>query len=165
MWKKFFVFLLIGSVIVVGSVMFMSHSWLQSLTNPRDVVANYEFYANWARNLLFLSSLILFLVANAVLFSNRRSWALWSTFLFFSMFALAQFWWMDGNFFAFKRTNNLTNGETSLTGIAAVLACLIAGAIAFFDQIIVVRMRDRIYGRKVLNPTSAEDEMEPVAKN
>jgi hypothetical protein len=146
MWQKIFLIALAIAALITVVAIYLTHSWLGSLTNPVDVAENYEFLRGWTYMILFFSSIVLFIIANAVLYSQRKAWALWTTFLFFSGFLLLQSWWSDGNFFAFKKANNLWHGETSLVALAAAIGCVVAAAVTFFDQAIVLRMRDRIHG-------------------
>jgi len=88
MLNKIFLLLLAVSIIVMSALTFFSYTWLQSVDKPANVVANFEFYAGFAWTALWISSLILLIYANVLLWTNRSIWGLWSSFLYFAVFIL-----------------------------------------------------------------------------
>ena len=98
-----------------------------------NVAANFEFYSGFALTFLWISSLVMLILANALLWTNRSIWSLWTTFLYFAVFVLLNIFWLSELFFAYKKANGLTDGAFSLTGIFGAILCVVVGVGVFFD--------------------------------
>lgn len=146
MWNKIYLVALAIAVLMMGVLTYFSYSWLQSVTKPTDVVASFEYYSNFSWTFLFISSVVLLIVANVLLWLSRRAWALWTTLAYFSIFILLQTWWLNGAFLSYQKTNNLTESTFSFLGLGGTALCIIVAIGIFFDQFLVLRMRDRMYG-------------------
>jgi hypothetical protein len=68
------------------------------------------------------------------------------TFAFFAGFLLLQTWWLHGQFLTYQKANNLTETTFSLLGLGAAFLCVTVAVGIFFDQFLVLRMRDKIRG-------------------
>ena len=159
MWNKIYLLGLAVAILAMGVLTYLSFSWLQSVTRPADVVATYESYANLYWTILCISSLILLVLANVLLWTSRKAWALWLTFAFFAGFLLLQTWWLHGLFLAYQKANNLTETTFSLLGLGAAFLCVIVAVGIFFDQFLVMRLRDKIRGtEKTLEPPAPAGE-------
>ena len=167
MLNKLFLVLLAVSIAGVLVLTYFQYSWLQSLTNPADVVTNYDYYNNAYWGFLWISSLVLLVTGNIILWKLRKSWALWTSLLYFVVFISVQMWWIGGMYYAFKLQNNLTSSGFSLGGFFGILICMLAAVIVFFDQFLVLKLRDRIYGNPNLPVNSAPENPEalPEIKN
>jgi hypothetical protein len=146
MWNKIYFLVLAIAVLVMVVLTFFAFTWLQSVTKPVDVAANYDYYSNLYGTFLWLSSLVLLILANVLLWKTRRAWALWTTFLYFAAFVLLQSWWLGGLYLDFKQRNNLAQETFSFSGLIGSVLCVLAAVGIFFDQFLVLRMRDRIFG-------------------
>ncbi|MGI9036981.1 MAG: hypothetical protein ACR2GD_13220, partial [Pyrinomonadaceae bacterium] len=107
MWNKIFFALLAAAVLGMLGLTYFSYSSLQSITKPADVVANYNFYNNLYWSLLWISSLVLLIIGNVILWTQRKSWALWSVLLFFASCSILQTGWLGEICFDYKKQNNL----------------------------------------------------------
>lgn len=153
MLKKIFPLALAVASLVMIFLAYTAHSKLNSIGfAPATVAESYLVYQNYYQQFLVLSSLILLILANVLLWKERRAWALWATLAYFSVFILIQGWWLDAQFLTYKKQNNLWQGEFSLSGFVSALFCVAAAVGIFFDQFLVLRMRDRIHGQ----PAAAE---------
>jgi hypothetical protein len=152
MWNKIYLVALAVAVLGIGALGFLSYKWLHSISKPTDVVENYQYYANLYWTFLFISSLVLLILANVLLWLRRRAWALWTTFAYFAFFILLQTWWLNRVFLDFQITNNLTESTFSFLGLGATFLCIVVAVGIFFNQFLVLRMRDRIHG--IDNPTN-----------
>ena len=146
MWNKIYAGALAFGVIVMVVLTYFAYSWLKSVTRPADVVANFEFFSGLHWTVLCILSLVLLVLANVVLWLTRRSWSLWATFAFFAFFVLLQTWWLNSAFLNYQKANNLTESTFSLLGLGGTLLCAAVAAGVFFNQFLVLRMRDRMYG-------------------
>ena len=147
MLNKIFLLILAISIIAMSALTFFSYTWLQSVDKPANVAANFDFYSGFALTFLWISSLVMLILANVLLWTNRSIWSLWTTFLYFAVFVLLNIFWLSELFFAYKKVNGLTAGAFSLTGIFGAILCIVVGVGVFFDQFIVTKLRDKTIGK------------------
>lgn len=106
MWNKIYLIALAAAVLIIGVLTYFSFDWLQSVTNPKDVIENYEKYADYSWMFLLISTLVLLVVGNVVLWTTRKSWALWTTFFYFAVFIVLQKFWLEQSFHQYKQTRS-----------------------------------------------------------
>lgn len=145
MWNKIYLIVLAAAILIIAVLTYLSFDWLGSVTNPKDVIENYEKYANLSWVFLWISTLVLLVLGNVVLWMTRKSWALWATFLYFAVFIVLQKFWLEQSFFQYKQAHNLTQSGFLLSPIFAVLFILLLGVIVFFNQFIVRRLQDKTF--------------------
>jgi uncharacterized membrane protein len=147
MWTKIFLILFAVAVAAMLVLTYLSHAQLQSIGfAPRDIAAGFLSYAGTYWTALWIFSLALLILANVVLWLNRRAWALWLAFLFFSAFVLIRTWWLNEIYVTYTKDNNLPAESLFGYGILGVLLCIAAAVGIFFNQFLVLRMRDRVHG-------------------
>ncbi len=158
MWSKIYLAVLGLSVAAMAFFSFYSWSWLQSIGLPAAAVAGYEYHSSLAWPALWITSGLLLLLGNAMLWASGRAWALWTTFLYFGIAASVRYFWLDPAFFAFRRNSSLT--EASFTGgpFFAVMLIVFMALAVFADQFIVTRLREKTY------PKSSNEVVPEVAK-
>lgn len=159
MWNKVYIALLGLSVLLVGFFVYYSWSWLQSIGDPRAAVAGFEYHAGIGSFILWITTLILLLIANAVFARSRSPWALWCTFVYFSIFVLIKFFWLGTAESSFRTENRLEHSSSFLGPIVAVLLCGGFGLIVFANHFIAARIIERIY------PTAPEPEIANESNN
>jgi len=145
MWNKIYSAVLAAAILAMSILLYLPYSWLQSVTAPKDVVVQYDFYSNISWIFLLISSLILLIVGNVVLWKTRRSWAMWTTLLYFAVFMVAYTFWLEQIFFQFQRQNNITTEVISFSPIFGIVLVVLAAIIVFFDQYLVKRLLDKTY--------------------
>ena len=147
MWNKIYALALVVATLVMIILSYLSFSQLQAIGfSPATIADNFRGYESMFREFLWISSLILLIVANVGLWQTRRSSALWLTLLYFAVFVLLDTWWLGSFYFDYRKQNNLTADSFSFSGIFGVILCVSAALVVFFDQFIVLRMRDRMHG-------------------
>ena len=162
MWNKIFIILAAVAVLAMLALTFLSYSQLQHIGfAPKDLAEGFRFYADVYWKFLFVSTLILLILSNVILWLSRKSWPLWSTFLFFAVFVVVQTWWLGKLLNDYQTANRLDNGSFYGQYFTGALLCITAGVIFFFDQFLILRMRDRI--QKVEKP--ADDGGEVAVEN
>lgn len=134
------------AVLIMASLAFYSYSWLGSIDAPLNVVQNYENFSGMAWLFLWLSSIILLIVANVLFLRLQQSWALWATFLYFAVFIIIQTFLLDDAFVTFKNRNNLGQTSLSITPFLGVILCVLGAIIVFFDQFLVSRLHKKMFG-------------------
>lgn len=123
-----------------------SWSWLQSIGLASAAADGYKYHAGFSWPTLWICTVLLFLIANGVLWaSSGRAWALWVTFVFFGTFVAIKYFWLDPEFAQFKVEHNLSEAAFSAGPFLAVIIIGLAAVIAFFDQILVIRLHQKAY--------------------
>jgi hypothetical protein len=159
MWTKIFLIFFAVALAAMGVLTYLPYSWLQSKGfAPNTISDNFLFYGAVFWTGFWISSLILLILSNVILWLTRRAWALWLTFLFFSVFVLIRTWWLSEAYVSYTKQNNLTAETPFGYGILGVLICIAAGIGIFFNQFLVLRMRDRMHG----DGKTAVEEAAPV---
>ncbi len=145
MWSKIYFAALALFVLAMAFLNYYAYTWLQSIGDPTIAAGNYVLYSGNAWTLLWVSSVILLILANIVLLKTKRAWAMWVTLAYFVLFVLVKYFWLERSFADFLRSNNFADTPASAGPFFAVVLCLIFGAIVFFDQFLIVRLADKIY--------------------
>ncbi len=145
MLGKIYFGLLAIALIVMGVLTFLCYSWLQSIGDPASIVENYNSYAGLSWTALWICFLALVILANILMWIDRKSWALWTSLLFFVTFIIVQTFWLDKSFFAFMKSNNFTESSYFLKPFLGVTVSAVAAIGIFFNQFIVLRMRDKMF--------------------
>ncbi len=145
MWNKIYLTILAAAILAMGVLLYLPFSWLQSIGAPTTVRDNYLYYSNIGWMFLLVSSLILLIAGNVVLWKTRRSWAMWTTLLYFAISMIAQTFWLENSFFRFKQENNFASGAVSWSPLSGAVLIALAAIIVFFNQYLVKRLLDKTY--------------------
>lgn len=161
MFSKIYVALLGLSTAVLAFLTYYSWSWLQSIGAPEMAAAQFQYYSTAMTAALWISTVILLVIANAVLWT-KRAWAIWVTFLFFAAFAVLRYFWLEFGFTDFRMRNS-SSGAGVLGGpLIGVILIILMAAIAFFDQFIVTRLRAKTEGEPAADEPSVIVDQEPA---
>ena len=147
MFNKIFLALFIIGLLAMGGMVFSSNNWLYSIGKPEDAVANHEFYKGVGWQILWVSSLILLILANVILWTSKKSWPLWLTFGYFALFILLNTWWLSENLSSFQKIHKLPSSGYFFSGIFGAILCVVVGIGVFFDQFIVLRLQDKMFNK------------------
>jgi hypothetical protein len=167
MFTKIYLALLVISLLVISTVAFLTYSQLQSIGfPPLTIIDNFQFYDSWFKNILWISSVVLLVLANVILWTQRRAWALWVTFGYFAVFVLLNMWWLADAFVAYTKRNDLWNGSFNAGGIFAAFFVVVVGVGIFFNQFIVFRLHDKMFNqpKEIAETTEAVDTETPVSE-
>lgn len=151
MFSKIYLAALGLSIAVMAFFTYYSWSWLQSIGQPAAAAAGYEYHSSLAWIALWVTSVVLLLIGNAVIWTTRSAWALWLTVIYFAAFVVIKYFWLA---LEFKRFSETTSSFSSGPFIAVGLIILTA-ALVFLDSLVVVRLLARIY------PDAKENDIEP----
>ena len=151
----------LGLAFLAMSVLtYLTFSWLQSVDKPANVVANYSYNAGISRTFLWISSILLLILANILLWKTRKSWGLWAALLYFAIFTVAQTFWLDRAFLNYQQINNLTDKSFSFSPVFGVTMLILAGIIVFFNQYLIKRLYDKTFsGTPAAAPMPMPDEV------
>lgn len=159
MWNKVYLGALAVFLLLMFVLIYVSSDWLGSITRPEDVAAGYISSSGRSWYVLLFASLVLLVLANVVLWTNRTAWALWTTLLFFIIFILLQTFWLDRSFVAYLKDHGFPPGSYTFRPLLGAMMCIGAGALVFFNQLIVLRMHDKMYAKDAPVERLPEDEI------
>jgi hypothetical protein len=74
----------------------------------------------------------------------RKSWALWTTFLYFVFFIVLQTFWLERSFFQFKQ-KTLSSGEFLFSPFFGIALIVLAAIVVFFNQFLLKRLSDKMF--------------------
>jgi heme/copper-type cytochrome/quinol oxidase subunit 2 len=162
MLNKIYLIALAVFLVLMLVLTYIAGDWFSSVDDPRRVVENFEYYSRLSANFLWISALILLILANVLLWQTRKAWAFWATFLYFAFFLILHTFWLNRSFVEYKRTNGMLASSISLTPLLGVGLCLAAGFIVFFNQFLVLRMRDKMFPQEQPVEALPEDAAEKI---
>ena len=132
MWNKIYFAVLAAAALAMCFFTFYAVSWFGSIGSPKDALAGYEYYAGLGSVFLWISSAVLLILANVILWNTRRGWALWTTLAYFAVFVLLRTFWLEKARFNFQFPESVFF-TPALVGAGLIIA---AGAVVFFNQLI-----------------------------
>jgi hypothetical protein len=149
MWNKIYLGLLLVAFAAMCVMTFWCYNWLGSVDRPETVAANLMSSQSLYRTTLWISSAVLMIVANVLLWTKRSAWALWATFIYFAAFIILQTWWLNSLSNNYLIANKMEAGFVGM-GIVGIVLCIITAIGVFFNQFIVFRMRDKMFADKAV---------------
>ena len=156
MWNKIFLGVLTIAILITGIFTVYSYSWLGSIGNPASAVEGYQSVSSLASVILWISTIILIVLANFLLWQTRRSWAMWVSFAFFAVFIALRYFWLDNALLNFQKTHNLTDSSFSFSPIFGIIFVVLAAVIVFFNQFINLRLNEKMYPPQEIEAESEE---------
>lgn len=146
MWNKIYLSVIAISIAIMAFFTFYASSWLQSIGSPLAAISGYEYHSDMAWIAIWITTIALLLIANAVLWATGKSWAVWATLVYFAVFIVIRYFWLDQAYFTFKKQNVAFDGSFSIAPLLGVFLILLVAVIAFFDQFIILELRNKTYG-------------------
>ena len=159
MWSKVYLAVLAVSIAVVAFFTYYSWSWLQSIGSPAVASNEFDYYFSTSFTFLEISSGILLIIANIILWQNHRAWAIWATSLYFGISVIIRSFWLLTAYDNFAIQNSReTSGPHGVSVFLTIVVCLFSAAVAFCDQFVVLRLREKMYPPTVADEPEAETE-------
>jgi hypothetical protein len=158
MWNKVYLIALAVFLVLMSVLTYISSSWLGSITRPSDVAQSYISNSTTSWYVLLISTLILLILANIVLWNTLKAWAFWTTLLYFVIFIVLQTFWLDNSFVQYLKDNGLAPGQYTLRPLFGAVLCIGAGIFVFFNQLVVLRMHEKMYAKEEPVERLSEDE-------
>ncbi|MGC2235054.1 MAG: hypothetical protein WA584_02760 [Pyrinomonadaceae bacterium] len=152
-------------LLVMFVLTYYSSSWLGSIGDPRSVVINYEYFSRISGNFLWISTFILLVLANVILWKTRKSWAFWTTLVYFCIFTVLYTFWLDKTFSQYLAQNTSAPSAFSLRPLYGALLCIGFAVFVFFNQFLVARLHDRMFPKPQMIEAVPEDSVENVEEN
>ncbi len=113
MWTKIYIAALGLSIAISAFFNFYAWSWLQSKGNPVDAIAGFEYHFGIAWMVIWITTLGLLILGNAVLWGTGRAWAMWVTFLYFALLMVLRFFWLGNGFLNFQKARGFSDDNFS----------------------------------------------------
>lgn len=148
MWNRVYITALAAFTLILASITYYSWSWLRSIGSPTAAIAGFDTSDAIGWTFLWLTTVVLLVIANFVLARTLRAWALWTTFLYFGVFVVIKYFWLSVSATSFLRANDLDSGSYILGPFLALMLCVGFGAVVFLDQLVLVKISNRIYPPK-----------------
>lgn len=140
MWNKIYFAVLAAAIVLMCFFTFYANSWFGSIGNPKTALEGYEFYAGMGSIILWISSAVLLILANVILWNTRRGWALWTTLAYFAIFVVLRTFWLEKARYNFQSSDTLF-----FTPIVGVILIIAAGTTIFFNQFLNLRLNEKMY--------------------
>lgn len=144
MLTKIYLALLASSVAIVGFVAWYAWSWLASIGLPAAAYDGYLYNADAAFKFLLVSWIVLAIMSTAIAWRTGKAWPLWTSFLYFAVFALAIYFWLERSAFQFQKAAGLTDAKLTFSPIKGVLIIIGIGLITFCTHFMVAQLRQRL---------------------
>lgn len=155
MWNRIYLIALAVFLIPIIFFTYYSYDWLQSISAPQAAYDGYSFHSGIAWKLIWFASIVLLIIANVIFAKEKKPWALWATFIFFTVLVLVQGFWLDREGTRFWN-DHFTPSITSM-GIVVSLSLFIAAAAAIFlNQFVLLRLGDKLYPPATVESESDE---------
>src|SRR5215203_940774 len=140
MWNKIYFAVLLAAILAMSFFTYYAHAWLQSIGNPADAFTGYQYYASLGSAFLWISSVVLLILANVLLWFSRRAWALWLSFAYFAVFVVLRTFWLEKAAYNFQKSESFF-----FTPIVGVILIIVAGVFIFFNQFLSLRLHEKMY--------------------
>lgn len=158
MFTKIYLAIFAVAFLVMLTVTILAYTQLQSFGfPPPQIVQNFEYYDGLLKTILWISSILLLVLANVILWTSRKSWALWVTFAYFAVFILLDMWWLADSRVFYQKQNGLFDGSFQVGGIFAAFLVVIVGIGVFFNQFLVLRLHDKMFQKPVEEVEKSEE--------
>ena len=161
---KIYIALLALSILIMGFFTFYSWSWLGSIGSPTGAVAGYEYHAAISWPILWLSASVLLILANSILWVTGRVWPMWTTLIYFQIFVLLRAFWLDPALLSFRNSSGMTDQTFTIAPLLAAVMIVVAAAIVFFDQFLIIRLKQKTFPETVEVPSEPMEEGSPTSE-
>lgn len=150
MWNKIYLLALAILLLPMLFLTYYSYSWLQSIAAPQSVVENYGYYSGIGWTYLWVSTVILLIIANVLLWKINKAWALWATFIYFAVFVVVRYFVLETDYTNYVNANFSTQATLPVGVFVAVILCAIGAIIVYFNQFLIRRLRYKMIPRSEL---------------
>jgi hypothetical protein len=158
MWMKGYLALAGVGIIVTAFFVFYAWSWTNSIGDPRIAFAGYDYHRGYALSTTAAWTIILLVAGNVVLWSTRSAIALWLSLAYFVISMASIFVFLTRAVQPVVDAIGLVDGIKTGGGIFLTVICGVAlGAMIFFDQLVVVRLRAKLFGDERMDKVEKEN--------
>jgi hypothetical protein len=145
MFGKIYLALLAVATAVMAFFTYYSCSWLKSVGAPAIAIAGYDYHSGHGWTALWITTVLLLILGNAVLWATGRAWAMWLTVAYFGLFSVLRSFWLEPSAVEFRTANSLPADAAGIGPVFAAVLIVFVTLIAFLDQFMIVRLRMATY--------------------
>ncbi len=146
MLKKIFIGLFSLATIVAAFLTYYSYDWLQSIGNPEIAVQNFQYFSSINWTYIWISFIVLLICANVIIWKSKNVLFVWLSYAYFIIFIALHTFWLERNYLSFLKSNGLAETAISVTPLIGVVICIIVAIAVFFNQFILLRLREKLIG-------------------
>ncbi len=146
MLRNIYLAVLALSAAVCGFFIYYGQTWLASIGDPQTAYDGFAYHHALGGAALWIASGLLLLLANIILLTTRSAWAMWTTFAFFAVFTLIRYFWTGPAGFAFHQSFDPNAATYNFSVFLGVFLIVGAAVVVFFDQFLIVRILQKMYG-------------------
>ena len=159
MWSKIYLVVLAIAVIVMAFFTYYSWSWLQSISDPQGAWESFNYNKRTGVYMLVASTGLLLLIANVVLWVSRSAWAMWTSYIYFTVFVILLLVLMHLLGVQFCEKNVVCVSPSRAIGpMLAVFGILVLGVLVFFNQFFIIKLHAKMYSRNEVSKTDSDEE-------
>jgi hypothetical protein len=140
MWNKIYLAVLTVAALVMIFFTYYAHSWFGSIDNPKNVLEGYFYYAGLGSIFLWISTAVLLILGNIILWNTRHAWALWVTLGYFAVFVFSRSFWLEKARYNFQNSDGLY--WPAVSGVILIIA---AAVVVFFNQYLSLRLNEKMH--------------------
>jgi hypothetical protein len=140
MFGKIYLALLAASTAMMAFFTYYSCSWLKSVGAPATAIAGYDYHSGYGWTALWLTTVLLLILGNVVLWASGRVWAMWITVAYFAVFSILRSFWLEPAAAEFRTANSLAADSSGIGPIFAATLIAFVALIAFLDQFMIIRL-------------------------
>ena len=149
MWNKLYLAALLIFSLVAGFFAYYGWGWLQSIGDPRIGFENYAYHRSMGIYSMLISTVVLIVIGNVLLWTSRSGWGLWVADAYFIVFALVFLVLLNAAANTYCLDNNLCEDPARARGILlTVFGGLALSALVYGNQLLVLRLHQRMYRTK-----------------
>lgn len=156
MWNRIYFVVIAVCVVVMSALTYYSWSWLQSIGAPRAAVEGYTYHSGIAWNFLWVSSVALLILANVILAKYQKSWAMWASLVYFAVFVVIRYFWLEGSFSQLNHSSGLGEAGMSWAPVTGVIICIAAAAVVIANQFLALRISEKMYPARIESSPDVE---------
>lgn len=164
MLNKIYLLALAVFIFGMGFLTYMASDWLTSVSSPDIVSQEFQFWFRYGRIYLLITSVLLLALANTILWKTEKSWAFWTTLLYFSVFIILQTFWLDRAFADYKVAKRLEDSSFTVSPLIGVLGVIVFAAFVLINQVLVKRAMAKMSSKEDLIQELPEDIDHAVAE-
>lgn len=157
MLNKIYLLALAVFIFGMGFLTYMASDWLISVSSPDIVSQEFQFWFRYGRIYLLITSVLLLALANTILWKTEKSWAFWTTLLYFSVFIILQTFWLDRAFADYKVAKRLEDSSFTVSPLIGVLGVIVFAAFVLINQVLVKRAMAKMSSKEDLIQELPED--------
>ena len=166
MLSKIYLGVLAIAIAVMAFFTYYAWSWLQSIGDPQGAWESFNYNKRTGVYVLIASTGLLLLIANIVLWMSRSAWAMWTSYIYFTVFVILLLVLMHLLGAQFCENNVVCVSPSRVIGpLLAAFGIVILGTLVFLNQFFVIRLNAKMFSVNERSETDLDEGTVGVEKN